>query len=454
MTTLPTRKRRLEAQMFGSVSWNDRLMQRYGHLDRQCGYPVPADFVLPVAPLDLLRALRDSRKAQRPLSLAVQLPMLAHDEMTTYLQHLRREVDLLACHLGDRPRVEQLRLNAGRASAEQLRDLLDHLKSRFQLASPHSGDFVVEVELAGADWPLVGLLRELGFNGLSVNVPDLHAEQGGTVEYFRSSARIRTLIEAARALQYRTVNVDLGYGRSWQTVSSFARKLDSIVELQPDRVTLFDYRQLATGTGLASAAASRAMHRYGIERLAAAGYRFIGLGRFVLPHDELAMAQEIGGLHHDVGGYTHLEHCDYLGLGVGAISRVGDLYVQNLAQTALYQQALAQDQLPTWRGLPPARVDRALRTIVERLLCNGRVDFAELHARFGVAFRQQYAPLRPLLRQLQRDGLLRLRAHGIELQPDGGLVVSALCAALVQPELAYRMTDALTSADSASQSAR
>ncbi|EIK53677.1 oxygen-independent coproporphyrinogen III oxidase [Stutzerimonas stutzeri TS44] len=434
-------------------------MQRYGYLDpHQCGYPRTADFTTPIAPLDLLRALRDSRKAQRPLSLAVQLPLLPHDEMTSYITDLQREIDLLACHLGAHPRVERLQLNAGRASLEQLRQLIGHVQSRFELSPHEPNEFSVEVELARADWPLVGVLRELGFDQLSVSVPDLHADQGNSVEYFQSTSRIRALIEAAHTLHYLSVNVDLGYGRSWQTPTSFSRKLDSIIELQPDRVSMFDYRQLPVPASqrfsLAPSDTSRALHRCGIERLTAAGYRFIGLGHFALPHNELAMAQELGNLHHDIGGYTVLAQFDHLGLGAGAVSRVGDLYVRNHTQVAHYRQALAQGQLPTDRGLLPADVDRGLRAIIEQLLCDGYLDFSGLQARFGVVFQERYATLQPLLRQLQRDGLLRLRTHGIEIQPDGNLAIPALCAALAQPGLADRLTDALSSADSASLSAR
>ena len=69
------------------------------------------------------------------------------------------------------------------------------------------------MELAHVDWPLIGALHELGFNQLSVAVPDLRADDGGTVEYFRSSARIRAVIEAACAA-LSLGEPDLGYGRS------------------------------------------------------------------------------------------------------------------------------------------------------------------------------------------------------------------------------------------------
>ena len=65
-----------------------------------------------------------------------------------------------------------------------------------------------------------------------------------------------------------------------------------------------------------------------IETLGNAGYKFIGMDHFAKPDDELAIAQEKGVLHRNFQGYTTQEECDLLGLGVSAISLLGDTYAQ------------------------------------------------------------------------------------------------------------------------------
>jgi oxygen-independent coproporphyrinogen-3 oxidase len=417
--------------MLGRASWNDSLMQRYGQTRQAtCWYPGPGDLRDRLSPLDLFRALRDSRRAQRPLALSIEV-----DDLAGVVQQTRQ----IACHLGPRQPVVQLRLRPGRLGIGALPELLAHLRDCFHF-SEHAV-CLAEVELAHADWPLVGMLRSLGFSQLSVGVPDMHAGDGGSVEYFRSAARIRGLLEAARALQFEAINVDLGYGRSWQTGTSFARKLASIIELQPDRVSLFDYRSLSIAgrlpsprLGLASRSAARDMHRHGVEQLTAAGYRLLGLGCFVLPHDELALAQENESLRHDVAGYsTTPEGTDHLSLGVGAISRLGDCYVQCLQQPARYREALQQDLLPVWRGLHAAHVDGLRRAICQGLICQGRLDLQALDARFGAQAQRWFAATWPLLRQLQREAVLELSSHGLMLAPEHQLLLPGLCEALVQP---------------------
>ncbi len=426
--------------MLGSVTWDEALVQRYGQFGQlHCSYPAAVDFSDRVAPLDLLRALRESRRGGRPLSLSIHQPDgagLQPDAAAAYLQRLEREIEQLGCHAGPLQAVEQLRLSVGTLGIEALRRLLSQLKRRFAFVEPHAGSFLAEVELAHVDWPLIGALHELGFNQLSVAVPDLRADDGGTVEYFRSSARIRAVIEAAHALHYRSVNLDLGYGRSWQTPSSFARKLASIIELAPDQVTMFDYRDAVPAAvgrlGLASPADTLAMYRHGVEQLSAAGYRYIGLGKFVLPHDDLAMGQEIGVLRHDVAGYTLHGDCDHLGIGIGAISRIGELYCQNADTLPAYQRAIEQGQLPSTSGLHPLHLDRLHRALFERLVCTFELDFAALAAQHGVDVRQRYARHWPALRRLHADGVIELNDYGLRIPSHARLLVAAVCAAFEQ----------------------
>lgn len=430
--------------MLGSVTWDDALVQRYGQIGQQhCTYPAAVDFTDRIAPLDLLRALRESRRAGRSLSLAIHQPggvELTSGEAADYQRRLEREIEQLGCHVGQMQQVEQLRLSVGSLGIDALRRLVSQLKSRFNVVDPRAGSFLAEVELVHVDWPLIGALHELGFNQLSVAVPDLRADDGGTVEYFRSSARIRAVIEAAHALHYRSVNLDLGYGRSWQTPASFARKLAAIIELALDQVTMFDYRDTAlhassgpSRLGLASVADTLAMYRHGVEQLAAAGYRYIGLGKFVLPHDDLAMAQEIGALHHDLHGYTLHGDCDHLGIGAGAVSRVGGLYSQNTRNAKAYQRTLDQDQLPSSYGLHADHVDQLHRMLLERLRCTFALDFDTLTALSGVDMPQRYAAHWPALQHLHAEGVIVLHENGLKVPAHARLLLPAVCAAFEQP---------------------
>ena len=433
--------------MCAAIEWNSQLIKRYGHVALTGGsYPQSSQFHRGIAALDLLRALRSSRLAQRSLSISVQLPMAVSSDGTltvpdigVYLDHLEREIDMLACHLGTTQRVEQFHLAGGLPGAAELNRLMEHLQRRFNFQPDDGGDHCVDIDLPHSSWATMGMLRQLGFNHVSIGVPDINPLNGEAQVDFQSPQRTRSLIDAARTLDFYSVNIDLGYGRAWQTTSSFARKVAAIIELQPSRVRIFDYAhpprrysalQRLVTSGFAAQADKWAMRQQAVEQLLTAGYGYIGLGQFALPDDELAVAQENGQLHYNCQGFSRHGPCDHLGLGLAASSQIDDLHVHNVSDLQRYQQQLAIGQLALSRGLRCNADEQLLRAVSERLLCNFKLDFAALEARFGVAMRVYFSDAWPRLEQMDRDGLIILTPDSIHVPAAGRLLVGAVCKAL------------------------
>ena len=48
----------------------------------------------------------------------------------------------------------------------------------------------------------------------------------------------------ARELGFRSINIDLMYGLPLQTVQSFSDTLDGVIEVRPDRLSVFNYAHL------------------------------------------------------------------------------------------------------------------------------------------------------------------------------------------------------------------
>jgi oxygen-independent coproporphyrinogen-3 oxidase len=435
-----------ERQMRETTSWDSKLLGRYAHGDagHRC-YPETTAFHRGIGSLDLLRALRGSRQAQRALSLAVQLPINRADRQrascspsvfAAYLECLEREIEMIGCHLGAQQRVEQFHL-AGDSmpSADQLHRLSDHLRRRFHFLDYDEGDYGIEIQLPHSDWATMGRLRELGFNHVSIGVPDIAAAHGAALAW-QDPRQIRSLIDAARALSYRSVNIDIGYGRAWQTRASFARKVAAIIELQPNRVTVFDYadppqryRPLGrfAGSGLADLEDKLAMQRQCVEQLGQAGYRYVGMGLFALADDDLVIAQENASLQRNCQGFSRHAGCDHIGLGVAAISQIDGLYVQNSRDLQGYQAQLDSGQLASWRGFRCGPDERLRAEVIERLICDFGLDIRCIEARFGLRFREYFADAWPALEQMQRDGLIALDEASIAVLPAGRLLVHAVC---------------------------
>ncbi|VVO10961.1 oxygen-independent coproporphyrinogen III oxidase [Pseudomonas fluorescens] len=441
--------------MLDTIRWDTDLIRRYDLAGpRYTSYPTAVQFDSQIGTFDLLHALRDSRKAQRPLSLYVHVPFCANicyycacNKVITkdrgralpYLQRLEQEIQLIASQLDPAQQVEQLHFGGGTPtylSHDELRQLMARLRKHFNLLDDDSGDYSIEIDPREADWSTMGLLRELGFNRVSIGVQDLDPTVQRAVNRMQSLEETRAVIDAARTLQFRSINIDLIYGLPKQTPSSFARTIDEVISLQPHRLSVFNYAHLPerfmpqrriNANELPTPAEKLEMLQRTIEQLTAAGYRYIGMDHFALPDDELAIAQEDSTLQRNFQGYTTYGHCDLIGLGVSAISQIGDLYCQNSSDLNHYQSALGDTHLATSRGLLCNQDDRVRREVIARLICSFSLEFAEIDLAFNIDFRGYFAELWPQLEAMAADGLIELDNERLEVLPAGRLLVRSVC---------------------------
>jgi oxygen-independent coproporphyrinogen-3 oxidase len=441
--------------MLDDIRWDNDLIRRYDLAGpRYTSYPTAVQFHTQVGAFDLLHALRDSRKALKPLSLYVHLPFCANicyycacNKVVTkdrgrsqvYLQRLQHEIHMLGCHVDARQTVEQLHLGGGTPtflSHVEMRQLMANLRKHFSLLDDDSGDYSIEIDPREADWSTMGLLRELGFNRVSLGVQDLDPLVQRAVNRMQSLEETRAIVEAARTLQFRSLNIDLIYGLPLQTPDSFAHTVDEVIALQPDRLSVFNYAHLPERfmpqRRIDTAQLPHAEHKLQmlqrtLEQLTRAGYRYIGMDHFALPDDPLAIAQEEGTLQRNFQGYTTHAHCDLLGLGVSAISQIGDLYSQNSNDLNDYQSLLASDQLATKRGVHCDSDDRLRRAIIQQLICHFELDFASIENAFAVDFRDYFIELWPQLLTMVNDGLINIDDQGIRVTPQGRLLVRSIC---------------------------
>jgi oxygen-independent coproporphyrinogen-3 oxidase len=441
--------------MLDAIRWDSDLIRRYDLAGpRYTSYPTAVQFHTQVGGFDLLQALRESRKALRPLSLYVHIPFCANicyycacNKVITkdrgraqgYLQRLEQEIQMLACHLAPGQRVEQLHFGGGTPtflSHDELRQLMAHLRRHFSLLDDDSGDYGIEIDPREADWSTMGLLRQLGFNRVSLGVQDLDPAVQRAVNRLQSLEETRAIVEAARTLQFRSVNIDLIYGLPRQTREGFARTVEEIINLQPDRLSVFNYAHLPErfmpqrrieSADLPAPQAKLEMLENTIEQLTKAGYRYIGMDHFALPDDELAVAQEELTLQRNFQGYTTHGHCDLIGLGVSAISQIGDLYCQNSSDLADYQALLSSDQLATRRGLLCMEDDRIRRAVIQQLICHFELAFEEIEQVFLIDFKSYFADVWPELERMAKDQLIDLSDTRIKVLPAGRLLVRSVC---------------------------
>lgn len=441
--------------MFNPIRWDADLIRRYDKPGpRYTTYPAVSQFHEDASALVLEYALAASKAARRDLSLYLHVPFCANlchycacDKVITkdrsrarpYLQALTREIELISQSLSRDQVVQQLHLGGGTPTFlnhAEMRELMDKLRSHFSLHDDDTGDYGIEIDPREADWSTIGMLREVGFNRLSLGVQDLDPDVQRAINRLQSLEQVQAVMDAGRTLAYRSINIDLMYGLPKQTPISFARTLTSIIELRPDRLSLYDYahapdqfpsQRRIVAADLPAEKIRLALLEESVKQLGHAGYRYLGMGHFALADDALSNAQETGRLHHDVQGYSIHGDCDLLGLGVSAISQVGDLYTQNDSDLRSYQHSLESGQLATSKGLVCTTDDRIRRAIIAQLICYFHLEFADIEKRFEIVFREYFADCWPVLEQMHRDGLVQLGEGGLNILPAGRLLVRSIC---------------------------
>lgn len=435
------------------------LIARYsGPGPRYTSYPAANVFTTAFGPEDVRAAAHASNEEPIPqaLSLYVHVPFCTspcfycgcnrvitrqRGQGEQYLLNLYREIELAARLFDTDREVVQLHFGGGTPNfldPAQMTELLGSLGRSFSLARGEAREFGVEIDPRFADAAYMEALGALGFNRLSVGVQDFDPAVQQAVNRIQSVAETRTVIDAARGSGFRSVSVDLIYGLPKQTLAGFSRTLDEVLALAPDRVAVYGYAHLPDmfkaqrqieRADLPEPAARLALFGRALEVLTGAGFTYIGMDHFARADDELARAQRNGSLQRNFQGYSTHGHCDIVGLGNSAISRIGATYSQNARDLPGYYIALDHGRLPTARGIRLSRDDLLRRELINELMCHARLDTTAFAARHELDFAAYFARSLEKLGQLAADGLVRIEPGVIEVSARGRLLLRniAMC---------------------------
>jgi oxygen-independent coproporphyrinogen-3 oxidase len=280
----------------------------------------------------------------------------------------------------------------------------------------------------------VAALRACGFNRISMGVQDIDPKVQEAIHRIQPIEQTRHLVEVSRASGFVGVNFDLIYGLPYQTEESFARTLDQVLEIEPDRLALYSYAHVTwiakqqrgfERKDLPGPSTKLRIMLMAIERFLDAGYRFIGLDHFAKPEDELSQALEDRTLRRNFMGHTTQAGVDLIGFGPSAISELRASYAQSHRKLEDWHDAVSEHGFATMRGHQLTRDDIERRWVIGRLMCHGELRADEFEAAFEHPFASRFARELKQLEPIAADGL-------VEQAPDGSLVVTPLGRLLVR----------------------
>lgn len=395
---------------------------------------------------------RASERVDEPLSLYFHLPFCwqrclfcgcnvviskKHDVSDTYLEYLYREMAMGAEALGGRKQVKQMHWGGGTPTYLDLRQieaLYREAVSRFDFAE--DAEVALEVDPRVTSREQLRLLRQLGFNRISMGVQDLDPGVQAAITRNQSEAQTRELFDWCREERFEGINIDLIYGLPEQTPATWRKTIETVIGIRPDRLAVYSYAHLPDMIkhqkkleGIPRPTGHDKFELFAIARelFLDAGYRAIGMDHFALPTDELARALDERRLHRNFMGYTVVPADDMVGFGVSAIGEIGGAYAQNEKRPVLYYGALDEGRFPTHTGIALSHDDEVRRWVIRQLMCNFHLDFAALQARYGVVYGEYFAEEEAGLASLYAEGFLARHADHLEVLPLGQAFVRNIC---------------------------
>ncbi|MCW8829310.1 MAG: oxygen-independent coproporphyrinogen III oxidase [Gammaproteobacteria bacterium] len=356
-----------------------------------------------------------------------------------YLERLHREIALQGALFDKSRTVDQLHWGGGTPtfiSHDEMRELMRVTGEHFNLRDDDSGEYSIEIDPREVQSDTIALLRELGFNRMSLGVQDFDERVQKAVNRIQSEASTMAALSAARSEGFKSISIDLIYGLPHQSVVSFARTLDKILEISPDRLSVFNYAHLPelfkpqrriNEADLPAPQEKLDILQNTIEKLTAAGYVYIGMDHFAKPDDELAVAQRSGSLYRNFQGYSTHADCDLVGMGSTSIGQVGDSYSQNLKELEAYYERIDAGSIPVFRGYELNADDKLRRAVITDLICHFELEKAKVEQAWNITFDDYFAEELKELAAMEEDGLLSLSAEQIRVADAGKLLIRNIC---------------------------
>lgn len=349
-----------------------------------------------------------------------------------YLGFLEQEIAILARHYAGAGEVVQLHFGGGTPNYlthDQTERLLHALESHFPFSRDAERSIEVDPRIATpGDIRTYSNLHR--FNRISFGVQDFHAETQEAIGRGQTREITFCNVIAARDAGYLSVNIDLIYGLPRQTEASWSETLDSILELRPDRMALYNFAFLPTKLAhqrvllaeqLPDPEVKLRMFIEAHNRLTGGGWAFIGMDHYALADDSLTKAQQAGALRRNFMGYSTFRGTDMLAFGTSAISDFKGAFAQNEKKLSVYKRMVSEGHLPTERGLVLSDDDLVRRHVIEELMCNGVLKYDAPTPVAGVDLRALVDAERDALAPLEDDGLVVRAPAELRVTPKGFL---------------------------------
>lgn len=427
------------------------LLKKYSRPGpRYTSYPTAPVFSTDFTTADYVEEIRRTNAAENPppLSLYFHIPfcdtlcyfcgcnmMVTRDrkKINTYVQYVKKELDLIRPMIRADREVVQIAWGGGTPTylhPDEIRELAGYTQELFPFAANIEAG--VEIDPREMTRDHLVALKEGGFNRISMGVQDFNPKVQQAVNRIQPEDMTREVLDWAHEVGFESVNLDLIYGLPHQTMASFEKTLERIIDIDPDRIAVFNYAHvpwlkkhmaLIRAEDLPTPEEKLRISVRTIEMLNAAGYRYVGMDHFAKPDNELALAQQNKSLYRNFQGYTTHAGTDLYGFGITSIGQFDRMYAQNVKTLPEYYEAMDAGHLATHVGYRLSDDDLLRRDVIMTLMCDFELDKRAIEQKWNIVFDDYFPDAYERLQELVDDNLVSVTDDRITVNGTGILVI-------------------------------
>jgi oxygen-independent coproporphyrinogen III oxidase len=415
---------------------------------RYTSYPPATHFTAETPAASVIERIRANNETARDLSIYFHLPFCEtlcwfcgcttvittqHGKSATYISYLKKELAMMGRLLNPERKVVQLHFGGGTPTflpPDELRLMGEIIRAHFQIAEDVEAGCEVDPRRLVRDH--VTALREAGFNRASLGVQDNNPVVQQAIHRIQPKEQTEQVVNWLREAGFGSINLDLIYGLPHQTVSSFEKTLNEVLEMRPDRFAVFSYahvpwikpaQRIFKPEEMPSPDVKLEILKLTIEKLTSEGYVYIGMDHFARAGDELAEAQRAKTLQRNFQGYSTRADADIYAFGMSSISQASSAYWQNIKELPGYYAAVDEGRLPIAKGYIMTEDDEIRREVIMRLMCDLSLDFSAMSEKLGVDFVDYFEQEIESLADMEDDGLIEKNDAGLVVTDLGRLLI-------------------------------
>lgn len=341
----------------------------------------------------------------------------------SYLTLLQKELDIWKNNGLKKCALEQIHFGGGTPNfllPEQILRLKSIIEDSFEISK--DCEFSVELDPRTLSKEKVEAFASIGINRASLGVQDTNDNVQKAIGRVQPNSLNIKAIEWLKSSNINHINIDLIYGLALQNLDNFKNTIKDAINLNPDRIALFNYAHVPW-----MKTAQKAMEKYpmacGEEKVSMfeeamlafenAGFEYIGLDHFAKPNDELIKARNNGTLQRNFQGYSTRAGLETFSLGLTSISQTTDSYRQNIKIYKDYEKAISDAKLPIERGIILTSDDILRREIIMSIMCNLKLDFNSIGSKYNINFKETFKDAIKNLEAFEKDKLIEISNDSI-----------------------------------------